>query len=104
VAGGAETGPDRAGICFAADVVAQEAGGLGMIGVARGAGVEAELVFEVALDGAGVDEAGQALGEGRLLWAGGQPDGQPPGGDVVDGAALGIGDRGALVDEPLVQG
>jgi hypothetical protein len=30
-----------------------------------------------------------------------QPDGQPPGGDVVDRAVLGIGDGGALVDEPL---
>src|SRR5579859_157521 len=43
VAGGAEAGPDRAGI-GADGAVAQEAGGLGMVGVAGGASVEAELV------------------------------------------------------------
>ncbi len=62
----------------------------------------AELVLEIALDGAGVDEAGQALGEGRLLRTGGQPDGQPPGGDVVDGAAPGVGGD-AVADQPLVE-
>ena len=50
------------------------------------------------------DEADQALGEDRGLGAGGQPDGQPPGGEVVDGAALGVGGGDAVVDEPLVQG
>jgi hypothetical protein len=75
VAGGAEASSDRAGICFASDVVAQQPGGLGVVVVAGGAGVGAELVLEVALDGAGVDEAGQSLGEGRVLRAGGQPDG-----------------------------
>jgi hypothetical protein len=32
--------------------------------------VEAELVLEVVLDGSGVDEAGQSLGEGRVLRTG----------------------------------
>jgi hypothetical protein len=44
VAGGAETGPDRAGI-GSGGAVAQETGGLGMVSVARGAGVEAEMVL-----------------------------------------------------------
>jgi hypothetical protein len=104
VAGGAEAGADRAGVGVAGDGVAQQPGGLGVVGVAGGAGVAAELGLEVALDGAGGDEAGQALGEGRVLGAGGEPDGQPPGGDVVDGAVLGVGGGGALVDELLVQG
>jgi len=103
VAGGAEAGPDRAGI-RSGGAVAQETGSLSVICVAGGAGVEAELVPQVALDGASGDEAGQALGEGRLLRAGGQPDSQPTGGDVVDGAVLGIGNSGALVDELLVLG
>src|SRR5689334_15665297 len=103
VAGGAEAVSDRAGV-GAGDGVAQQAGGLGVVGVGGGAGVAAELVLKVALDGAGVDEAGQALGERRLLRAGGQPDGQPTGGDMVDGAVLGVGDRGSFVDKPFVQG
>ena len=74
VAGGAEVVPDGAEV-GAGDGVAQQAGGLGVVGVAGGASVEAELVLQVALDGAGVDEAGQVLGKRRLLGAGGQPDG-----------------------------
>ena len=35
---------------------------------------------------------------------GGQPDGQPPGGDVVDDGAAAVGFGDAVVDEPLVQG
>ena len=31
------------------------------------------------------------LGEDRFLRPGGQPDGQPPGGEVVDGAAPAVG-------------
>ena len=34
---------------------------------------------------------------------GGQPDGQPPGGDVVDGGAAAVGGGDAVGDEPLVQ-
>ena len=37
-------------------------------------------------------------------WLGGQPDGQPPGGDVIDGAAAGVGFADAVVDEMFVQG
>ena len=73
MAGGAEVVADRAEVGAAGEGVAQEAGGLGVVAVGGGPGVEAELVLEVGLDGAGVDEAGQALGEGRLLGAGGQP-------------------------------
>jgi hypothetical protein len=71
VAGGAEVVPDRAGVGATGGAVAQEPGGLVVVGVGAGAGVGAELVLEFGLDGAGVDEAGQALGEGRLLRAGG---------------------------------
>ena len=50
------------------------------------------------------DEADQAPGEDRCLRPGGQPDGQPPGGDMIDGAAPGVGGGDAVVDETLVQG
>ena len=104
VAGGGEVLADRAEVGAAGDAVLQEPGGLGLVGVGAGAGVDAELGLERRADGAGVDEADQALGEGRGLGPGGQPDGQPPGGEVVDGAALGVGGGDAVVDEPLVQG
>jgi len=37
-----------------------------------------------------------------LLRAGGQPDGQPPGGEVIDGATAAVGGHDAVVDEALV--
>ena len=43
------------------------------------------------------------LGEDRRLRPGGQADGQAPGGDVVDGAAPGVGGGDAVADQPLVQ-
>ena len=43
------------------------------------------------------------LGEDRCLRPGGQADGQPPGGDVIDGAAPGVGGGDAVADQPLVQ-
>ena len=55
-------------------------------------------------DGAGFDEADQALGEDWGLRPRGQPDGQPPGGEVVDGTPLAVGGGDAVADEPLVQG
>ena len=61
-------------------------------------------VFSAGLIAPVSDEADQALGEDRCLRPGGQPDGQPPGGDMVDGPAPGVGCGGAVVDEPLVQG
>ena len=62
-----------------------EPGGLRLVGVVSGAGVDAQLGLERRADRAGFDEADQALGEVRCLRPGGQPDGQPPGGDVIDG-------------------
>jgi hypothetical protein len=61
--------------------------------------VDAQLGLQRGADGSGVDEVDQALGEDRWLRAGGQPDGQPPGGEVVDGAALCVGGGDAAVDE-----
>ena len=37
------------------------------------------------------------------LRPGGQADGQPPGGDVIDRAAPGVGGGDAVADQPLVQ-
>ena len=104
VAGGAEVLADRAEMDAAADAVVHETGGLRVVRVVSRAGVDAQLGLERRADRSGLDEADQALGEDRVLRPGGQPDGQPPGGDVIDGAAPGVGGGGAVVDEPLVQG
>ena len=104
VAGGAEVLPDRAQAGAAAGAVAVEPGGLEMVRVGAGAGVDAQLGLQLGADGTGAGEAGQAAGEVGVLGAGGQPDGQPPGGDVIDGAVPGVGVGGADVDEPLVLG
>ena len=87
----------------AGDAVFHEPGGLGLVRVGAGAGVDAQLGLQRLADRAGVDEADQAAGEDRRLRPGGQPDGQPPGGDVVDGAAPGVGGGDAVADQPLVQ-
>ena len=104
VAGGTEVLPDRAQAGAAAGTVAVEPGGLEMVRVGAGAGVDAQLGLQLGADGAGAGEAGQAAGEVGVLGAGGQPDGQPPGGDVIDGAVAGVGVGGADVDEPFVLG
>ena len=104
VAGGAEVLPERAQARAAAGAVAVEPGGLEMVRVGAGPGVDAQLGPQLGADRAGAGEAGQAAGEVGVLGAGGQPDGQPPGGDVVDGAVAGVGVGGADVDEPLVLG
>ena len=46
--------------------------------------MDAQLGLQRVADGAGADEADQAAGEDRCLRPGGQADGQPPGGDVID--------------------
>jgi len=66
--------------------------------------VDAQLGLERRADRSGFDEADQSLGEDWCLRPGGEPDGQPPGSEVVDGAAAGIGGGDAVVDEPLVEG
>ena len=75
-----------------------------MVWVVSRAGVDTHLGLERRANRSGLDEADQALGEDRCLRPGRQPDGQPPGGDVVDGPAAGVGCGGAVADEPLVQG
>jgi hypothetical protein len=71
VAGGAEVLADRADLGAAGDAVLQEAGGFGLVGVGAGAGVDAQLGLERVADGAGLDEADEALGQGRGLGVGG---------------------------------
>jgi hypothetical protein len=53
--------------------------------------VAAQLGLEGRGDLAGIDEADKSPGEVRWLRSGGEPDGQPPGGDVVDGVAALVG-------------
>ena len=65
VAGGAEVLADRAEAGAAGDAVFHEPGGLCLVGVGAGAGVEAQLGLERVADGAGADEADQAVGEDR---------------------------------------
>ena len=104
VAGGAEVLPDRAEVGAAGDAVLEEPGGLRMVGVGgAGAGVDAQLGLQRLADRAGADEADQAAGEDRCLRPGGQADGQPPGGDVIDRGAPGVGGGDAVADQPLVQ-
>ena len=71
VAGGGEVLADRADVGAAGDAVLQEPPDFGLVGVDAGAGVDAELGFERMADGSGLDEADEALGEGRGLGAGG---------------------------------
>ena len=71
VAGGGEILADRADVGAAGDAVLQEAADFWLVGVDAGAGMDAQLGFEGVADGAGLDEADEALGEGRGLGAGG---------------------------------
>ena len=71
VAGGGEVLADGADVGAAGDAVLQEAADFGLVGVGAGAGVDAQLGLERVADGAGLDEADEALGEGRGLGAGG---------------------------------
>jgi hypothetical protein len=91
VAGGAEVLPDRAEVGAAGDAVFHQPGSLGLVGVGAGAGVEAQLGLQCVAYGPGAGEADQVLGEDRGLRPGGQADGQPPGGDVINSAAPGVG-------------
>ena len=104
VADGGEVLADRAEFGAPVDGVSQEPGGVRLVGKGAGAGVFAQLGLEVRVDRSGFDEADQAVGEVGFLGPGGQPDGQPPGGDVVDDGAAAVGFGDAVGDEPLVQG
>jgi hypothetical protein len=104
VADGGEVLPDRAEVGAPVDGVSQQPGGVRLVRVGAGAGVPAQLGLEVRADRAGLDEADQAAGEVRFLGPGGQPDGQPPGGQVVDDGAAAVGVGDAVVDEAFVHG
>src|SRR5689334_14670021 len=58
---------DGAEVGAAGGAVLHEPGGLGLVEVGSGAGVDAEPVLEVAVDDSGVDEQGQVPGQGRFL-------------------------------------
>jgi len=77
---------------------------LGVVWVGAGACVDAQLGLECLADRSGVGEADQAVGEVRCLRPGGQPDGQPSGGDMIDAAALAVSGGDAVVDKTLVEG
>ena len=50
----------------------------------------------------GQQESGPGRGRSRCLGPGGQPDGQPTDGEVVDDAAATVGFGDTVSDEPLV--
>ena len=104
IAGPGEVPADRVEFGAPVDAVSQEPGGLLMVRVRAGARVKAQLGLEFLGDRAGLDEADQAPGEVLFLWPGGQPDGQPPGGDVIDDGAPAVSVRDAVVDQALVKG
>ena len=58
VAGGAEVLPDRAEAGAAGDAVLHEPGGLGLVGVVAGTGVDAQLGFQCRADRAGCGRSG----------------------------------------------
>jgi hypothetical protein len=95
--------PTRAEVGAAGDAVFHQPGGLRLVREGAGAGVDAQLGLQRMADVPGADEADQVLGEDRRLRPGGQADGQPPGGDMIDGAAAGVGGGDAIADQPLVQ-
>ena len=103
VAGGAEVLPHRAEVGAAGDAVLHQPGGLGLVSVGAGAGVDAQLSLQRLADRSGADEPDQVLGEDRRLRLGGQTDGEAPGGDVIDGASPGVCGGDAVADQPLVQ-
>ena len=84
----------------AIDAVCQEPGGFGLVREGARACVAAQLGLELMADRPGLHEADQAPGEDRGLRGGGQPDGQPSGGEVVDGGPAAVGSGDAAVDGP----
>jgi transposase len=71
VAGGAEVLSDRAEVGAAGDALLHQPGGLCLVAVGAGAGVDAQLGLQRVGDGAGADEVDQAAGEDRRLGPGG---------------------------------
>ena len=103
IAGAAEILADRTKVGAPIEAVFQELSGLRLVCVGAGAGVFAQLNPEVRVDRSGFDEADQAVGEVRCLGSGGQPDGQPPGGEMIDDGAPAVSGSDAVIDQALVQ-
>ena len=104
VAGAAEVLADRPEGGAPADAVAHKPGGLRLVRVGSGACVDAQLCLERLADRSGLGEAGEALGEERCLRPGSQPDSEPPGGEVIDGATPAVSGSDTVADETLVDG
>jgi hypothetical protein len=65
--------------------------------------VPAQLFLQVVADRPGADEPDQAAGEALFLRPGGQPDRQPPGGDMINDGALAVRYCDSVVDQALVE-
>ena len=104
VAGGGEVLADRAEVGAAGDAVVHEPGGLGLVGVGGGAGVDAQLGLQCLGDRPVSTKRTRAWAKTGVLRPGGQPDRQPSGGDVIDWAVPRVGGGDAVADQPLVQG
>ena len=101
IAGRAEVLADRAKVGAAGNAVLHEPGGLNLVGIGTGTGVDAQLRLECWADRSGGGEVDHAPGENRRLRPGGQPDGQPPGGEVINAGAVGCDN--AVADETLIE-
>jgi hypothetical protein len=66
--------------------------------------MDAQLRLEWLADGSGLDEASQSSVEDGILRPGGQPDSQPSGGEVIDGAPPAVSCSDAFLNQPLVSG
>ncbi len=80
-----------------ADAVFHQPGGLRLVRVGSRTCVDAQLCLDRLADRSGLGAADQALGEDRCLRPGSQPDSQPPGGEVIDAAALAVSGGGQMV-------
>ena len=103
IAGRAEILADGANVGAAGHAVLHEPGGLRLVGISAGAGMDAQLSLERRADRSGRGELDQAAGEDRRLRPGGQPDGQPPGGEVINAGTPAVGCGNAVADETLIE-
>ena len=104
IAGRAEVLADGAEVGAAGHAVLHEPGSLELVGICAGAGMNAQLNLERWADCSGLGELDQAPGEDRRLRPGGQPDGQPPGGEVINAGTPAVGCDKTVADEPLIEG
>ncbi|HXL89443.1 MAG TPA: hypothetical protein VN969_10795 [Streptosporangiaceae bacterium] len=66
--------------------------------------MDAQLRLEWLADGSGLDEASQSSIEDGILRPNGQPDSQPTGGEVIDGAPPAVSCSDTFLDQALVSG